>query len=201
MKPLTLPLILALASTLAACGGGSTLPAAPAPAASKMAPYVGVWAGPCAGHAASTLMVTESAPGSVMLSQKIEIFTNADCTGPVMGTINQSAGRTITYRGAADAGVVYADATAAVPAKVDLVTSSAPAITYTMTGPSVFARTNDGRAEACADLGNGHHICAGVGTDVPLAPVDSVMHVVGAKLYDLSTSGSVYQVVRTHNRR
>jgi hypothetical protein len=201
MKPATLSLVLASATLLAACGGGASLPAAPAPAASKMAPYVGVWAGPCDHHGAATVTITESAPDSVNFTEKIEFFTNADCTGPVLGTINQSAARTVSHRAVVDASVVYAGATAPVTAKVDLVTSSAPAITYSMTGPAVFARTNDGHAEACTDLGNGQHNCASVGTDAPLARRDWAMHVIGNSMHDISASAGGYIVVRTYTRR
>ncbi len=187
---------------LSACGGGSPEPSAPAPViASVMSKYVGTWSRPCNDHALATLTISDAGKDTIAIAEKTEFFSQQDCTGTVLGTISTSAGRTAVFQSSLDADIVLNAGTPSVPSKVDMVLSSAPAITYSMSGPAVFAMTNTGQDYMCTDLRNGQSRCASVGTQAPLPANFSAMHVSDNKFYDLFANGNGYIADKVYIKR
>jgi hypothetical protein len=160
-------LIAAALLGLSACGAGGgegisirTSPVSTAPRTS-LAPYIGNWASACYFHAINYATITR-APGtidSISITYKTAYHVNADCSGPVLGTWTQSASATAIYEGTVDSGIVFAGSSAAVPAKVDKVTTSLPPHTWSVTGTGVVHSVVNGLAQWCIPYATGDVSC------------------------------------------
>lgn len=215
MKLIALSALAALMT--AGCGGGgsdstsgagaSNPPAVnptPAPAASKLAAYVGTWTAPCDDHEMPSVTITET-PGvkdSVDLDLKSEYYKNRGCTGAIVGTETLTAKFSATYTGTADSGIVFTAGSASVPSKVDLVTVRAPAYSMKIEGPGVVRTIKNGKAQWCMDFGGGNSTCVyDDGLTAAQAPISGGMYATGNKLYTLLPSGSIFGVDEAYTKR
>jgi hypothetical protein len=197
MRHIYLAGVLSLA--LSACGGGGGDPATlPAP----LAAYIGTWATSCAFHAIDTATITR-APGTsdaISIMSRTDYYSNADCTGTILGTFTQGASATAVYAGTVDAPVVFTEGAAAVVVQVDKVTTSFPPRTWTVTGPGVVYTAVDGYAQWCIAYANGDGSCVADPGPLPAGQNYTPTHLVrrGNTLYALSPvasalAGKAYQ--------
>jgi hypothetical protein len=204
----------ALLLALSACGGGggdtqnssatppvSTTPATPA---TPLAAYIGKWATSCAFHAIDTATITR-APGAseaISIAYQTDYYSNADCTGAVLGTFTQGASATAVYGGTVDAPAVLTEGAAPVVVQVDKVTTTIPPHTWTVTGTGVVHRVVNGYAEWCIDYANGDGACiadAGENAAGTVNPMGLTMQ--GNVLYELRSNASLYLVNKAFQRQ
>jgi hypothetical protein len=198
----------ALLLALSACGGGGTQnngvsPPVSASPATPLAAYIGTWATACSFHAIDTIAITR-APGSgeaISMTYKTDYYSGANCTGAILGTWTRSASATAAYDGTVDASVVFTQGVAALPARVDKVTTTLPAHTWLVTGPGVVYSVVNGYAQWCIAYANGDGACLAdpgtVSAGIALPAGLTIQHKV---LYELSSVASVYQVLKGYQR-
>jgi hypothetical protein len=199
----------ALLLALSACGGGATQngPATPPVSttpATPLAAYIGTWATSCNFHAIDTATITR-APGdseAISIAYKTDYYSNADCTGTILGTWRQSASATAVYGGTVDASVVFTQGAAAVPARVDWVTTTLPMHTWLVTGSGVVYSVVNGYAQWCINYANGDGACIadpGVVSAATVYPAGLSMQ--GNVFYELSSDASLYLVNKAFRRQ
>jgi hypothetical protein len=202
----------ALLLALSACGGGDTpnsavtppVPATPATPATPLATYIGTWATSCNFHAIDTATITHAPGGSeaIAIADRTDYYSNADCTGTILGTWRRSASATAVYGGTVDASVVLTESAAPVPARVDWVMTTLPVHTWLVTGQGVKYTVVNGYAQWCIDYANGDGSCiadpgtVSGGTVYPagLTMQDNVM-------YQLRSDAPQYHVLKAYQRQ
>jgi hypothetical protein len=211
MKQLCLAGALLLA--ISACGGGGDTPSSgatppvsttPATPATALAAYISTWATSCNFHAIDTATITR-APGSgeaISIAYKTDYYSNADCTGAILGTWTQDASATAVYVATVDAPVVFTQGAAAVPARVDGVTTTLPRHNWLVTGSGVVHTVVNGFAQWCINYANGDGSCiadAGPYSAGPLSFVGLTMQ--GNVMYELRANEPLYLVNKAYRRQ
>jgi hypothetical protein len=186
---------------LSACGGGSsTTEAAPPPVPSKLAAYVGNWVGVCRGRSLEYFAITDTAgvKDSITYAVTTDYFAQDACAGAVIATGKYNTNFTAAYTGSADAGVVFTFGSASMMSKIDLVLSTQPGFTYTVTGANVVHTTSNGMDTWC--IGDGY-CTTGQGTVAAQASVNGGLYYSANKMYVLAPSGSIYNVAESYTKK
>lgn len=195
-----------IAMALSACGGGGGSDGAatavtPQPSASALAPYVGVWESPCDSRERETATFTLTPAGTLSITTKDEYFAVVGCTGPVLATLTLSASYTAVFTGTTDAAVQLAQGAAATPIKVDVVTSSVPAVSLQVAGPGVVRSTLNGKSQWCIDFGGGASTCIEDQGLQPAASARGGLYIKGNQLFSLGPNGASFVVEGIYTRK
>lgn len=187
---------------LSACGGGGSSSDAPiVETPSKLAAYMGSWAGACQVNFIESFAVTATPGVQDGLTNTVtdNYYGQSGCAGPVVATGKYSTNFTIAYAGSANAGVVFTAGSTSVMTKIDLVQSAQPAYVYTVTGANVVhTTTSDGMDKWCMDNG---FCTGGQGTVAAGAPVNGALYFSGNTMYVLAPSGSDYKVTESYTKK
>lgn len=195
-----------IAVALSACGGGGGSDGAatsvtPQPSATALAPYVGVWESPCDSRERETATFALTPGGSLTITTKDEYFAFVGCTGPVLATLTLSASYTAVFTGTTDAAVQLAQGAAATPIKVDVITSSVPAVSLQVAGPAVVRTTQDGKPQWCIDFGGGAGTCIEDQGVQPAASARGGLYIKDNQLFSLAPNGASFVVEGIYNRK
>lgn len=188
----------AITMTMAGCGGGgdSTGTTSPAPT-TQLAAYVGTWSTTCSNHRTDTIAVGRPAGSTdlVTVAYRTDYYLGADCSGPVLATVTQSADATATFAGSVDASIVPTPGAAPITVRVDKVTASVPSYTLNVTGSGVVKTVVNGTTQWCVNFGNGGTSCIeDKGTYDAQTNVAGGIAIQGNTLYDLDASGPGWSV-------
>jgi len=196
----------AVAAALSGCGGGGdsgTRATAPAPT-TQLAAYVGTWSTACSNHRTDSIAVGRpaGATDSVTVAYRTDYYLNADCTGPILATVTQSADATATFAGSVDASIVPTPGAAPITVRVDKVTASVPSYTLNVTGTGVVKSVVNGTTQWCVNFGNGGASCIeDKGTYAAQTNVAGGIAISGNTLYDLDANGSSWTVDEIFTRK
>jgi hypothetical protein len=200
----------AVLSGISACGGGAGGESTPGPSlvsampATPLGAYLGNWVGACDFHAVDFVTITRPAGSvdSISISYQTNYHANVDCSGPVLGTWTRSASANAVYGGTVDASILFDGGSAAVPARVDKVTTSLPQHTWSVTGIGVVHSVVNGLAQWCIDYPSGGGSCImdeGIYSGFIVNPAG--LYIKGNVMYELRLNGSVYMENRAYIRK
>lgn len=158
----TVAIFLASSSALlAGCGGGGGDSGSSNAGASgntpALAAYVGTWQAPCDDHERDTMVVTLKGDGSGALefTPTTETYLKADCSGALLGTETMSAKISAAPDGTADIQIKLTINGAATSVRIDKLTLSIPAYSFSVTGPGVQYVKKEGQQQWCIDYEGG----------------------------------------------
>lgn len=196
MKKIMLSSIVVAIFALAGCGGGgggSESTPTPLPEPVRLAPYIGSWTEGCDGHELATHVIARTSADTINFAAKSQYFANSGCTGAILGTETSSANVTMTYTGVTDSSVVLKAGSAAVPAKIDLVTVRLPQGSTTVTGPGVVHTVKDGQARWCITYSVGNSVCIiDDGVEPAQGPISAGLYATGNEMHLVLASGGTY---------
>lgn len=171
---------------------------------SKLAAYLGTWAGPCDMYSKDSVVITES-PGSantVFIKPVSEYYDTPTCDGPVIATLTLSADVVAVHTGTANTSAVFDEGGPIVPATVDLISVTMPGHTMSVTGPNVVHTVVDGDAQWCVDMSEGFTSCImDPGFTPAQGPESGGLHVSGNTMYVMSLVGNIYMADETYTRK
>jgi hypothetical protein len=156
----------AAASVLSACGGGGSGASGPVtpPATAPFAKYVGDWKDACQFHHRETVTVaiTAASATTVTLSDRIEYFDNADCSGALVATGVYSAPiATLQYVATENNAIVHLQSGLSLTGAVDRGTAAASDATVSFSGSGVSSSVLNGKTVW-------HIAYSGGGTDIQI---------------------------------
>ena len=185
---------------IVACGGGGG--STPAVAASKMAPYIGTWVGPCDGHELPSLTISDTAgvKDGATYSATSAHYAQAGCTGTIVATQTYTANFSAVYVNSINAGVIFPGA-AAVSTKIDSVSLSVQAYRNVLTGSGVTHPINNGAPEWCIAYGDGSSSCFQDELVPGYATYITNTYVSGNKLHVLVSGVAGYTVTEVWTKR
>lgn len=195
---------LTAAAVLSGCGGGGDGAGTSAPAATRLAGYVGTWSTACSNHRMDTIVVGRPAGStdSVTVAYRTDYYLGTDCAGPILATITQSADATATFTGSVDASIVPTPGAAPIAVRVDKVTASVPAYTLNVTGSGVVKSVVNGTTQWCVNFGNAGSSCIeDKGTYAAQNNVAGGIAIQGNTLYDLNADGAAWTVDEIFTRK
>lgn len=195
MKKIMLNGISVAIIALAGCGGGGggDSTSTPPVETARLAPYIGSWTEGCDGHELATHVVSRTSADTINFAAKSQYFANSGCTGAVLGTETSSANVTMTYTGVSDSSVVLKAGSAAVPARIDLVTARLPQGSTTVTGPGVVHTVKNGQAQWCIAFSAGESICImDEGVEPAQGPISAGLYATGNEMHLVLASGGTY---------
>lgn len=192
----------AVGAALAGCGGSESPQACPAAIPPLgMINYVSTWSTACTQHRVQRTVISSTPQNAVNMSTRTDFYANADCSGPVLGSIDDSAVVTATASGVTQALVVLTPGSAPVAIGLDQVTLSSTASTKTFTGPWELKQSGDGVRELCLKVAGGGAACAQDPGTVPASSgATAYFHKFGDVMYRVALSGSTYSVVERFTR-
>jgi hypothetical protein len=186
-------MLYAVATALAGCGGGESTgsfpiagPAAPA----ALAPYIGTWVSDCYGHKRETIVVSVAADGSVLAASEMNWFPTAGCAGSIVATQKMNQNFTVTYGSPVSAVFVLCPCKDPTSVKVDRVTWTVPAFTFSVTGSGVTPAPPD---DVSIAFDNAETERANVGPR-PGYSKDGGLHTEGNEMYILLPDGDTFKV-------
>ncbi len=156
----------AAASVLSACGGGGSGSSGPVtpPATAPFSKYVGDWKDACQFHHRETVTVaiTTASATTATLSDKIEYFDNADCSGALVATGVYSAPiATLQYVATENNAIVHLQSGLSLTGSVDRGTAVASDATVSFSGSGVSSSVVNGKTVW-------HIAYSGGGTDIQI---------------------------------
>lgn len=194
MKKIVAVVLTSGTALLAGCGGGSGGgDAGNANAGSTLASYIGTWQAPCDDHERQTMVVAPKADGSgaMELTSTTETFLKAGCSGTLLGTETMTAKISATPDGLADVLVKLTDNGAATNVRIDKLTLSIPAYTFSVTGPGVQYVKKDGKQQWCIEYEGGYTCLLDEGMR-PAQTIKGGIVLRDSNLYTFSHDGTSY---------
>lgn len=175
---------------LAGCGGGGG--ASAAPEITRLAPYIGSWSEGCDNHDLATVVIARTSADTINFTATHQFYSNANCTGTVVGTETNTAKVTMAYTGAADTSIDYGQGSRAEAAKIDVVTARRSQGVATVTGPGVVRTVKNGQEQGCMSFADGDEICLMHDGVIPAdGPLSFGLYASGNNMYILSGNSSV----------
>ncbi|WP_219114456.1 hypothetical protein [Janthinobacterium sp. UMAB-56] len=161
MKKVLAVLASSAAALLSGCGGGGSGStqqlAGDSGTTSPLAAYIGTWQSACDNHDRQLLVIAFKSDGSgaLELTPTGETYFKADCSGAVIATDGMSAKVTGKPDGTADMLIRLAENAAPTSLRVDKITSSVPAYSFTRSGTGVKYVLRGNQPQWCVDVDNG----------------------------------------------
>jgi hypothetical protein len=159
----------AAASVLSACGGGGSAASGPVtpPATAPFAKYVGDWKDVCQFHHRETVTVatTTASATTATLSDRIDYFANADCSGTLVATgVYSQPIATLQYVTTENNATVHLQSGLSLTGAVDRGTGTGSDATVSFTGSGVSSSVVNGKTVW-------HIAYSGGGTDIQINSV------------------------------
>lgn len=196
-------MVVAVGSALAGCGGNDE-PQLPCPAAAVppigMAAYASTWTKACNQNRVETMVILATPQNAVNITTRTDFYASADCSGPVLGSINDSAVVTATASGVVQTSLVLTPGGAPMGVMLDQVTLSSTASTKAFTGPWELKQTTNGVRELCLKVTGGVACAQDPGTVPASSGTTAYLYKSGDTMYRVALSGTSYSVLDTFTR-
>jgi len=179
-------LIAVALTTLTACGGGGG--SVGDNTAVPLTKYVGSYQSCNGNHTSNITKISEAASTSLTASLRFDYYENANCTGPIVGTLLFPSPLTYTYDGNSIVSTTGIQPTT-VNLSVDKLLVSAPQMTLSLTGTGV--KLVNGQLCAVYKSGN---TCPDSLNQPAVTGYAAAIYLIGADLYLLVPSGAFYKV-------
>lgn len=125
---------------------------------------------------------------SLTFALSLDLYANASCTGPAIGTVSFSAPATLTYTDTRTATLYWLpsgglSSTQTITAALDHFMVSAPATRTVVTGSGVTVGTVNGHREACVSFDYTNPLCKNIDEVIPAYTLQQGLALVGNTLY------------------